>query len=224
MTEIQNYNGQANHSYNAAKSSNSANNAYSNTNNVNGNNNTMNVSQGNTFNINININEAKLENERSLMDLISSANGNTGLNTKDQILGALGLADQEGLGAIKGNALLYNVEEGTEAADVPEYWNAENTSQRIVDFAMSFWELHKDDEDFETYFQDVMGAIEDGFGEAKDILGDLPGESAQLFNDTYTATMDKLNEIKEDPNAYFEKWDTSVDVATVAPEPFEMVA
>lgn len=133
------------------------------------------------------------------------------LNIKDQILGSLDLAGQKGAEAIKGNTLFYDLEEGTEVADVLEYWNAENTSQRIVDFAMSFWELHKDDEDFETYFQDAMAVIGDRFGEAKDILEDLPGESTQILNDTYKATMYKWNEIKENPNAYFEKWDMSVN-------------
>jgi len=166
MTEIQNYNGSANNAYNNSKNISSN---HNNSNTINGNHNTTIVNQGNTFNININIDEAKLQNDRSLMSLISGAGANTGLNTKDQLMGALGATGQEDSNTIKGNALLYNIEEGTEVADVPEYWNAENTSQRIVDFAMSFWEIHKDDEKFDEYFDDVMGAIEEGFGEAKDI-------------------------------------------------------
>lgn len=86
-------------------------------------------------------------------------------------------------------ALLYEVEEGTEAAEVPEYWNAENTGQRIFDFAMSFRDLYPDMSD-EEYVSQVRDAVEKGFAEAKEILGnELPGPAKQLFNDTYDHTM-----------------------------------
>lgn len=91
--------------------------------------------------------------------------------------------------------VLYEVEEGVEAAGVPEYWNAENTSQRIVDFAMSFSTVSKDD--FETYAEKMRTAVETGFKDAKKILGDIPGPSAKLFNDTYTLTMKKFDTVIE---------------------------
>jgi len=84
--------------------------------------------------------------------------------------------------------------ENTKAADVPEYWNAENTSQRIVDFAMSFRGLAPELSD-EEYINQVRKAVELGYKLAKKDLGGLPGPSAKLFNDTYGLTMNKFDEL-----------------------------
>ncbi|MDR0517048.1 MAG: DUF5610 domain-containing protein [Fibromonadaceae bacterium] len=85
---------------------------------------------------------------------------------------------------------------GVEAAGVPEYWNAENTSQRIIDFAMSFRGLAPELSD-EEYIKQVRDAVEKGFGLAKKNLGDLPGPSAKLYNDTYSLTSKKFDELLE---------------------------
>lgn len=90
--------------------------------------------------------------------------------------------------------ILYQVEDGVEAADVPEYWNAENTSDRLVDFAMSFRSLANDLDD-ESYVNTIRNAIEEGFKQAKATLGNLPGPSGKLFNDTYNLTMEKLDKV-----------------------------
>ena len=84
----------------------------------------------------------------------------------------------------------------TKAADVPEYWNAENTSKRIVDFAMSFRSLAPELSD-EKYIKKMRGAVELGYKLAKKDLGGLPGPSAKLFNDTYNLTMKKFDELME---------------------------
>jgi len=94
------------------------------------------------------------------------------------------------------NSILYNVSGDTEAAKVPEYWNAENTSQRIVDFAMGFRALAPELSD-EEYIKQVRDAVELGYRLAKRDLGDLPGPSAKLFNDTYSLTMKKFDELIE---------------------------
>ena len=94
------------------------------------------------------------------------------------------------------NSILYNVSKGTKAADVPEYWNAENTSQRIVDFAMSFRSLAPELSD-EEYINQIREAVELGYKLAKKDLGGLPGPSAQLFNDTYNLTMQKFDTLIE---------------------------
>ncbi|MCL2101112.1 MAG: hypothetical protein FWH22_05305 [Fibromonadales bacterium] len=83
-----------------------------------------------------------------------------------------------------------------QAADVPEYWNAENTSQRIVDFAMSFRSLAPELSD-EEYIDQIRKAVELGYKLAKRDVGDLPGPSAKLFNDTYNLTMKKFDELVE---------------------------
>jgi len=52
---------------------------------------------------------------------------------------------------------------------LPDYWNAENTSQRIVDFATSFLSaLRAAGTDFLNTIKD---AIDQGFSQAKDMFG-----------------------------------------------------
>jgi hypothetical protein len=86
--------------------------------------------------------------------------------------------------------------DSVKAADVPEYWNAENTSQRIVDFAMSFRSLAPELSD-EEYIEQIRKAVEQGYKLAKRDVGDLPGPSAKLFNDTYSLTMQKFDKLVE---------------------------
>jgi len=90
--------------------------------------------------------------------------------------------------------ILYPVDQNTKAADVPTEYNADNTSQRIVDFALQFRDQAKQsgmsDEEF---IKQVRDAVKEGFKLAKGDLGSMPSESAKLFNDTYQATMDKLD-------------------------------
>jgi hypothetical protein len=75
-------------------------------------------------------------------------------------------------------------------AKMPDYWSAENTSQRIVDFATSFLSSFKGDSS--EFFKTIKSAIETGFKQAKDLLGDLPGATGNLISKTYKLTMDKL--------------------------------
>ena len=79
-----------------------------------------------------------------------------------------------------------------EIADVPEYWNAENTSQRIVDFALSFRGAFKGTD--EEYLAQIKEAVEKGFNEAKGILGDLPKAVSNLTDATHELTMKKLDD------------------------------
>lgn len=89
--------------------------------------------------------------------------------------------------------ILYNVKDDEVAAPTNEYWNSENTSQRIVDFAMSFQEASG--EDYSSYLEKAREAVQKGFKEAKEILGDISGPSAKLFNDTYESAMKKFDEL-----------------------------
>jgi hypothetical protein len=79
----------------------------------------------------------------------------------------------------------------TDTLNIPEYWNAENTSQRIVDFAVSFFNAFKGSG--EEFLNIIKGAIEKGFGEAADMLGDLPDAVQGLVNDTHRLVMEKLD-------------------------------
>jgi hypothetical protein len=81
-------------------------------------------------------------------------------------------------------------EEAT-SVEIPEYWNAQNTSQRIVDFAVSFYQSFKGSG--EDFLSTVTNAIDEGFKQAREMLGDLPEEFNNLINDTYALVNEKLS-------------------------------
>ena len=83
------------------------------------------------------------------------------------------------------------ITESSDKLEIPEYWNSENTSQRIVDFAVSFISLYEGSD--EDYIEMIKGAIKDGFAQARDLMGTLSDEVSALVNDTYALTMDKLD-------------------------------
>jgi len=134
------------------------------------------------------------------MDAFQSGIRNTlmqSINQSKEALKASGI----GFAKYDSNSILYDLSgvnggKGVEEAKVPDYWNAENTSQRIVDFAMSFRGLATELSD-EEYIKQVRAAVEKGYGLAKKDLGDLPGPSAKLFNNTYSLTMKKFDELME---------------------------
>jgi len=76
-------------------------------------------------------------------------------------------------------------------AKMPAYWNAENTAQRIADFATSFFSGYEGESS--EYFKTIKEAIKAGFQEANDKLGQLPGPVGKLVNKTYGLVMDKLD-------------------------------
>lgn len=105
------------------------------------------------------------------------------------------LAGIEGDGNSKKPFAAENVSSETvELGNLPEYWNAENTSQRIVDFATSFYGVVG--AGGEEYYESIKKAIQDGFDQADTLLKDLPGgdAAAKLRKQTYMLTMEKLDE------------------------------
>ena len=98
-----------------------------------------------------------------------------------------------GLDANLVSDILYAVDKDEKAAEVPEEWGADQTSQRIVEFALAFRGSAKDMSD-EEFIGTIRKSIQDGFRSAKGDLKDLPGPSAKLFNDTYEAAMKKLDD------------------------------
>lgn len=80
-----------------------------------------------------------------------------------------------------------------QSAQIPEEWNAENTSQRIVDFALSFYDAFKGKG--EEFLSKIKGAIEEGFKQAKELWGDveMPESVSNLVKDTYDLIMSKLD-------------------------------
>ena len=107
-----------------------------------------------------------------------------------------------------------------EVMGVGKDWGAEATSQRIVDFAMAF-RGHASAKGLsdEEFMEKIRGAIEAGFGSAKEDLGNLPGPTGKLFNDTYTATMDKLDKAFEQLKGASSKTGSDPATASVAGNP-----
>jgi hypothetical protein len=75
--------------------------------------------------------------------------------------------------------------------EIPEYWNAENTSERIFEFAVSFYDTVG--LDGQEYLNQIKAAIDDGFKQAKEILGELPEKTGELVQSTYDLVMQKLD-------------------------------
>jgi hypothetical protein len=73
--------------------------------------------------------------------------------------------------------------------DIDPYWNAENTSDRIVQFAMGFAALHGKEEEFGDR---IRAAVEEGFRQAGALTGPLPGAAGKLNQSTHTLTFEKL--------------------------------
>jgi hypothetical protein len=138
------------------------------------------------------------------MDAFQSGIRNTLMQSINQSKDALKQAGVE-FAKYNGDSVLYNLSgmnggKDIQAAKVPEYWNAENTSQRIVDFAMGFRALAPELSD-EEYIKQVRSSVELGYKLAKKDLGDLPGSSAKLYNDTYSLTMKKFDDLMEQAKA-----------------------
>lgn len=66
------------------------------------------------------------------------------------------------------------------------YFNAENTAERIFSFAFSFFDGSKDRTEFA---EEMRGYIEQGFEEARKIVGELP----DISNETYDLIQEKIN-------------------------------
>lgn len=78
----------------------------------------------------------------------------------------------------------------SDAPKVPEYWNAENTSDRIVRMATSFAKISGLDP---LEFADkIKAAVQAGFDQAHDVTGDLPGAAGKLNQDTKSLVFSKL--------------------------------
>jgi len=131
------------------------------------------------------------------MDAFQTGIRNTLMQSINQSKDALKAAGVQ-FAKYNSDSVLYDLSgmKDVEESKVPDYWNAENTSQRIVDFAMSFRGLAPELSD-EEYIEQVRAAVEKGYKLAKKDLGDLPGPTAKLFNNTYNLTMNKFDELLE---------------------------
>ncbi len=174
-------------------------------------------SKGDKFELSIYQNEYKYENTKSKGQDIPKNAGQPfrfdmdefKAQMRDRLLEMIGHIDSDSPSPSSNtvNSILYAVEPNTKVADVPEYWNAENTSQRIVDFATSFASVFEGGS--EEFYEKIKEAIDNGYKQARDTLGNLPGASAQLFNDTYELTMEKLDKHFHPENFAAETTETS---------------
>jgi hypothetical protein len=105
---------------------------------------------------------------------------------------------------------------------IPDYWNADNTSQRIVDFATSLFDAFKGKgEDFLKLIKD---AIEQGFKEAKDAFGKLPDNISKLIGDTHDLVMQKLDTWAKDKGIPVNSTSDDNGAATTTDESVKMAA
>jgi hypothetical protein len=79
---------------------------------------------------------------------------------------------------------------------VPPYWNAENTSDRIVHFATQMAEISGMDP--EEFAETIKDAVSKGFGEAAAATGPLTGSAAKLNQRTHEMVLDKLSKWLEE--------------------------
>ncbi|MDP8245125.1 MAG: DUF5610 domain-containing protein [Candidatus Hinthialibacter antarcticus] len=95
--------------------------------------------------------------------------------------------------------------EDASASALLDFFSPENTAERIVGFATSFfgnYAANHSDEDAEAQLEGftnlISAAIKEGFGQAQGILGDLSGEEevAQNINRTFSLVTGKIEEFR----------------------------
>lgn len=135
-----------------------------------------------------------------------------------QIRGSQQTLRDAGVKFFGGEGLLYDLadaptEEYTdEQMGVGQEWGADAASDRIVQFALAFRGSKGAAElTDEAFVEKIRDAIKEGFRLAKGDLGELPGPTGKLFNDTYQASMDKLDKALEEMKGGSEGTSTTVE-------------
>ncbi len=132
---------------------------------------------------------ASPEDWKKIIDAIK----NEYASMKGQIVATMVNSDGEGEGKVE-DPMAFN--ESKEIPGLPEYWNAENTSQRIVDFATSFFGMFEGKGD--EYVAMIKDAIEEGFSQAKDIFGAMPDTVGKLVDKTHALVTRKIDSWAKD--------------------------
>lgn len=144
-----------------------------------------------------------LINQKSF-DALGNTNLSTGISQKDILEASKRLLE-------KSNTL-NNANEIISEKD-KNYFNSENTANRIYNFATSFYETYllgtgkEDSEASRQEYKDIIGeAIDEGFGQALDILGDLPDAVSKEIQNTRDLIFEKLDQfVKGDEQTYSQK-------------------
>ena len=140
--------------------------------------------------------QVKKELEEQQVQLLASLT-KSGLGM-EKTAGAAGMTWIEAVSSAKAGGTAGG---GKEAQDgdltgVPEYWNAENTSNRIVAFATSFASIFAGES--KEFSEKIVHAVADGFDQAGAITGELPGAAGRLNRDTRDLVFQKLGKWLED--------------------------
>lgn len=113
-----------------------------------------------------------------------------------------------------------------EAPETDDYWSPEKTAERIVGFALKYYDAFAgkngdSEETLDKFLSIVRGAIGEGIGEAEAIIGEasggeVPSENASTISKTREHIERLLNEFRESALARLrgEASDTSGDEAT----------
>ncbi|MEA3224291.1 MAG: DUF5610 domain-containing protein [Thermodesulfobacteriota bacterium] len=83
-----------------------------------------------------------------------------------------------------------------------DYFGPKATSERIVDFAKTLLDMFgaQENEDMEkltAFFDKLINAIDEGFREAKRILGILPNNIADMIDETYSRVMKGVDQLRD---------------------------
>jgi len=119
--------------------------------------------------------------------------------------------------------------EDASANEILEFFNPKNTAGRIVNFATGFFSnfaqnnpnlpAEEQTEEFTTLITD---AVQKGFGEAKNILGDLSGNEdiSQNIEQTYQLVLEGIEEYRVE---FLKRFDIQAVDPDVQPEPSEQL-
>lgn len=108
-----------------------------------------------------------------------------------------------------------NISNGIEPVSEKDknYFSAENTANRIYNFASSFYETYlagtgkEDSEASRKEYKDIIGgAIDEGFGQALSVLGELPDSVSKEVQSTHSLIFEKLDRfVSGDEQTYSQK-------------------
>ncbi len=82
-----------------------------------------------------------------------------------------------------------------EELEIPEYWNADNTAKRIVDFAQLLYLRKAEGMEADKFIDIIRKAVDQGFKEAKGLMGALPPAVDNLNQETYQKVQTGLDQL-----------------------------
>lgn len=99
----------------------------------------------------------------------------------------------------------FSLPENASAQQIVDFYNPENTSQRILDFGLGFFDVYLqnhntsiNEDSIDEFYHLLNDAFNAGFDEAEEILGsfDEMGEIGESIKQTYNSVMEGLEEFR----------------------------